>query len=96
MKFQSHAEVRKLYEYLLVNPTVQVLVRGHVCCGNNMRISKRRAKSVYTELKRLGISKDRLDFVGLSNKEPLVFPEKTNADRQRNRRVDVVFSKIKE
>jgi outer membrane protein OmpA-like peptidoglycan-associated protein len=96
MKFQSHAEVRKLYEYLLVNPTVQVLVRGHVCCGNNMRISKRRAKSVYIELKRLGISKDRLDFVGLSNKEPLVFPEKTAADRQRNRRVDVVFSKIKE
>ena len=96
MKKESLAEVKKLYDYLLVNPAVEVLVRGHVCCGNNMRISKRRAKSVYTELKRLGIAKDRLDFVGLSNKEPLVFPEKSDADRQRNRRVDVVLSKLKE
>ena len=92
----SNLEVINLAEYLKSNPLIQALIRGHVCCGKNMRISRRRAKAVYLELIKLGISKDRLDFVGLSNKEPLVFPEKTDADRQKNRRVDVLFSRIKE
>jgi flagellar motor protein MotB len=59
-----------------------------------MRISKARAKAVYHELIKQGVEKDRLDYVGMSNTEPLVFPEKTNADRQRNRRVDVKFKVI--
>jgi outer membrane protein OmpA-like peptidoglycan-associated protein len=59
-----------------------------------MRISKSRARSVYNELVHLGIDKSRLDYVGMSNTEPLVFPEKTNADRQRNRRVDVKITPI--
>lgn len=94
MEIKSYAEIKKLYDYLIANPTVKVIVRGHVCCGNNMRISKSRAKTVYRELVKLGIPKERLDYVGMSNSDPLVFPEKTNADRQRNRRVDVKFTKI--
>lgn len=94
MEIQSHSEIKKLFDYLIANPTVKVIVRGHVCCGNNMRISKSRARAVYRELVKLGIPKERLDYVGMSNSDPLVFPEKTNADRQRNRRVDVKFSKI--
>ena len=39
----------------------------------------------------LGISKKRLSYKGMSNNEPLVFPELSDADRQRNRRVDVQF-----
>lgn len=94
MEIQSHSEIKKLFDYLIANPTVKVIVRGHVCCGNNMRISKSRARAVYRELVKLGIPKERLDYVGMSNSDALVFPEKTNADRQRNRRVDVKFSKI--
>jgi outer membrane protein OmpA-like peptidoglycan-associated protein len=94
MEDRSHEEIKKLYDYLAANPTIKALVRGHVCCGNNMRISKSRAKAVYRELVKLGISKSRLEYVGMSNNDPLVFPEKTNADRQRNRRVDVKFTKI--
>lgn len=88
---ESYPEIKKLAEYLNSNPNVKILIRGHVCCGNNMRISKNRARSIYRKLIKLGISEERLDFVGISNKEPLVFPEKTNADRQRNRRVDIKF-----
>lgn len=87
----SFTEIRKMYDYLSVHPNVNILIRGHVCCGNNMRISKSRAKSVYKELLKMGLEKNRLNYIGMSNKEPLVFPEKTNADRQRNRRVDVQF-----
>jgi flagellar motor protein MotB len=51
-----------------------------------------RAKTVYKRLIQLGVKKNRLSFVGRSNLEPIIFPEKTNADRQKNRRVDVKFS----
>lgn len=88
---ESYSEITKLVDYLQSNPSVKILIRGHVCCGNNMRISKNRARAIYRKLIKMGISEDRLDFVGISNKEPLVFPEKTNADRQRNRRVDIKF-----
>lgn len=88
----SQKEVKKLADYLNENPKVKAEVRGHVCCGNNMTISKMRAKTVYKRLIKLGVEKDRLSYVGRSNLEPIVFPEKTNTDRQKNRRVDVKFS----
>jgi outer membrane protein OmpA-like peptidoglycan-associated protein len=88
----SQKEVKRLADYLKENPKVKAEIRGHVCCGNNMAISKMRAKTVYKRLIHLGVKKNRLSFVGRSNLEPIVFPEKTNADRQKNRRVDVIFS----
>lgn len=94
MDVKSEAEVKEFAQFLKDHPNLSILIRGHVCCGNNMRISKARARAVYHELIKQGIDKDRLDYVGMSNSEPLVFPEKTNADRQRNRRVDVKFKVI--
>ncbi|MEY3237593.1 MAG: hypothetical protein RI883_1694 [Bacteroidota bacterium] len=92
---QSFVEIKKLADYLIIHPKAKnLLIRGHVCCGNNMRISKNRAKAVYKELQKMGVEKARLSFKGMSNKDPLVFPEKTNADRQKNRRVDVIFSTL--
>jgi outer membrane protein OmpA-like peptidoglycan-associated protein len=88
----SQKEVKRLADYLKENPKVKAEIRGHVCCGNNMAISKMRAKTVYKRLIHLGVKKNRLSFVGRSNLEPIVFPEKTNTDRQKNRRVDVIFS----
>jgi outer membrane protein OmpA-like peptidoglycan-associated protein len=85
----SYREVTKLVIYLKENPTVNAEIRGHVCCGNNMRISESRARSVYKRLIKQGIKKNRISYKGMSNTEPLVFPETTNADRQKNRRVDV-------
>lgn len=85
----SFSEITKLVIYLKENPTIKAEIRGHVCCGNNMRVSRSRAKSVYKRLIKQGVDKDRLAFRGMSNKEPLVFPETTNEDRQKNRRVDV-------
>lgn len=88
----SQIEVKKLANYLDEHPKVKAEIRGHVCCGNNMSISKMRAKTVYKRLIKLGISKERLSYVGRSNLEPIIFPEQTNSDRQKNRRVDVKFS----
>jgi flagellar motor protein MotB len=41
-----------------------------------------------------GIHPDRLDFKGFNRTVPVVYPEVTEEDQQRNRRVDVVFSKL--
>jgi outer membrane protein OmpA-like peptidoglycan-associated protein len=95
IELNSFAEIKKLADYLNTHPaTRNVVIRGHVCCGNNMYISKNRAKAVYKELQKMGVEKSRLSYKGMSNKDPLVFPEKTNADRQKNRRVDIVFNTI--
>jgi outer membrane protein OmpA-like peptidoglycan-associated protein len=76
-------------------PQFQAHIRGHVCCGNKMSISMRRARTVYKYLVKNGISKDRLSFKGYSNTKPLVYPEKTQEDREANRRVDIIFTSMK-
>ncbi len=91
MKSESIPQIELLYQYMVKYPKTVILIRGHVCCGKNMRISRNRAKKVYKELHKMGIAKSRLNFKGMSNSEPLVFPEKTEMDRQMNRRVDILF-----
>lgn len=88
---KSLKEIRNLADFLTKNANASIIIRGHVCCGKNMPMSKKRAKTVYKELIRLGIAKSRLDYIGMSNKEPLITPELTDSDRQKNRRVDVKF-----
>jgi outer membrane protein OmpA-like peptidoglycan-associated protein len=90
----SYKEITKVAVFLAEHPELKAEIRGHVCCGKNMRISRNRAKAVYNRLRKAGIDKQRLSYVGRSNEEPLIFPEKTNSDRQTNRRVDVKFSRI--
>jgi len=89
----SQPRLEQLHATMVKFPELSVHIRGHVCCGNNQLISRKRAKVVYAYLKEHGIDKHRLSFKGYSNTEPLVFPEKSAADRSANRRVDVIFSK---
>ncbi len=89
----SQPRLEQLYNTLAKYPDLTVHIRGHVCCGNNMRISKKRAKVVYKYLKGRGISKKRMSYKGYSNTLPIVFPEQTAADRAANRRVDVIFGR---
>ena len=89
----SVKEINDLVRFLHNNNSVDAFIRGHVCCGDQMPLSKKRAKTVYTELIRRGISPERLRYEGFSNTIPAVFPERTDLDRSRNRRVDVMFTK---
>ncbi|MCR9173490.1 MAG: OmpA family protein [bacterium] len=88
----SKDNLKELHEVLQCNPYLKANIRGHVCCGDNMRISKKRARKVYRYLVKSGIDKKRLDYEGLSNTEPLIYPEVTSHDRRMNRRVEVVFN----
>lgn len=95
-KAEIHSSSKDNLDSLLLimsnNPELKANIRGHVCCGDKMRISKKRAKKVYQYLVDNGIDKKRLSFEGLSNSEPLVYPELTEEDRKLNRRVEVVFT----
>lgn len=96
---KSEADLLKLEEFMSGNPTVHVQIEGHVCCmgpeegvdsrykGRNL--SECRAEAIYNHLIEKGISKDRMKFVGLGNNNPIVKNELTEADKQKNRRVEV-------
>lgn len=88
----SYEEIEKLAAYLNKNQNVHAFIRGHVCCGKAMKLSKQRAKLVLKELIKRGVPKKHLKSQGYSNNLPMVTPEKTEADRKKNRRVDIIFS----
>lgn len=89
---ESYHYLDALVDTMKNNSFLTAHIRGHVCCGNNVRISKKRAKAVYTYLVKHGVESHRLSYKGYSNTEPLVFPERTAADRATNRRVDIIFN----
>lgn len=96
---QSEPDLGKLLEFMSGNPTVYVQIEGHVCCmgpteGMDSRYQKRnlsecRAEAIYNYLVEKGINKERMKYVGLGNRNPLVANEVTEADKQKNRRVEV-------
>lgn len=82
-----------LIDLMKEDSTMQVEIRGHVCCGPNEKISRNRAKKVYLEMINYGIADNRLKYKGYNNAIPAVFPEKTDEDAAKNRRVDFVICK---
>ena len=80
-----------LRDTLKQHPELNAHLMGHVCCGNKMSISRKRAKAVYHYLVKNDIDNNRITFKGYSNTIPLVYPERTSMDRSANRRVDVLF-----
>ena len=92
----SYFYMEYLKDVLQRDSSLSAHIRGHVCCGKNFRISHLRAKVVYKYLVKHGIAKERLSFKGYSNTEPIVWPERTMEDREANRRVDIIFERLKD
>ncbi len=78
-----------LSEYLKEVPSQQILIEGHVCCGPDMRVSRKRAKRVYKMLRKLGVPKNQMEYVGRSFDAPKVEKEKNEVDKNLNRRVEI-------
>lgn len=89
----EEAELNTLYTFLKNNPQVKAKIRGHVCCGSNLQLSQARAMVVFDYLTSKGISSIRLSHRGYDNSQPFIWPEITEEDKMKNRRVDVIFSK---
>lgn len=71
--------------------TLTIHIEGHVCCVDDMKLSKERAKTVYLFLRGHGIDKYRMTFEGYSNKRPRI-KELTPEDQKYNRRVEIVIT----
>ena len=84
--------VRLMEEY----PRIRIQISGHTDGqGNdeyNLKLSKDRAKSVYTYIKNRGIAANRLEYEGYGKRRPIASND-TPEGRLENRRVDFMFIK---
>lgn len=91
LDYESFEEVLAFAEFLKENPEKRILIRGHVCCSDNMPLSNQRAFRVYNQLIKEGVDQSRMEYRGYSNKMLLISPDNTDQAHMANRRVDVVF-----
>jgi outer membrane protein OmpA-like peptidoglycan-associated protein len=95
LKPDGIATVRKLAEVMAQNPDRTVLVEGFTdstgTATHNQDLSQRRADSVAMALTGMGVPRDRVTTRAYGQKFP-VAPNTNAADRQRNRRVEIVLS----
>lgn len=91
-----------LAETLLANPGMRVRIEGHVCCidprvatdaldedTHEFALSVNRAKAVMTHLMSRGVAASRLEAVGFGKSRPVIMPERSATDTERNRRVEI-------
>lgn len=85
----------RLAQFLKDSPNSAVLIEGHTdSVGTddyNLALSQRRAQSVADALSSRGVSSDRVQTKGLGKAYPVASND-TQAGRQQNRRVEIVFS----
>ena len=97
---QSYETLQKLYHVLDENPNLKISIEGHVCCIKNApdaldietsepTLSVNRAKEIYNYLVTKGIDPTRLKYSGFGRSRPLVPIERTDEDREKNRRVEI-------
>ncbi len=85
----------KMYELLTVmqqNPGLKIQIQGHLCCNvdDKRNLSGERAKAIYGFLVNNNIEKSRMTHVGFGGTKPIyAIPEKSEAERAANRRVEI-------
>lgn len=82
----------EVVQILKANPKVRVAIEGYTDSmggeAGNQRISEARAKAVHDELVSRGIAKERLEYRGFGEKNP-VADNTTDEGRKKNRRVEL-------
>ncbi len=94
----AQISVAKLAGILMVFPQMNLSIEGHTdstgSAETNMKLSMERARTVYEFLMVQGIASDRMKYQGFGPENP-VAPNDTEANRARNRRVEVVLTQAK-
>jgi len=95
LKPGADRDMDRLAQALKDNSNTRVIIEGHTdSVGGddyNMALSERRAESVADALRMRGVPADRYEVKGLGKSFP-VASNSTQAGRQQNRRVEIVFS----
>lgn len=101
---EGRSEILRLFKILKQNPDMKIELQGHICCDyenfdgedldlGTFNLSFTRANAIKEFLQKLGIEPNRINARGFGHLNPVVYPEKTEADRIRNRRVEIVLLK---
>ena len=91
---ESMPRLKRLKDFLLLNPSISIEVQGHVNDegGNSLssqRLSKKRAKRIVEYLISCGIEPERLSAVGYGNTKPIYPKPESEEQKEANRRVEV-------
>ena len=96
---ESYESLRELLAIMKEQTDLKIEIQGHVCCtdgrdGPNIltgkgNLSEDRAKAVYDYLVRNNIAEKRMRYKGFAGSKKLVYPEVTESDQQKNRRVEI-------
>jgi outer membrane protein OmpA-like peptidoglycan-associated protein len=91
---ESMPRLKRLKDFLLLNPSISIEVQGHVNDegGNSLssqRLSKKRAKRIVEYLISCGIEPERLSAVGYGNTKPIFPKPESEEQKEANRRVEV-------
>jgi outer membrane protein OmpA-like peptidoglycan-associated protein/tetratricopeptide (TPR) repeat protein len=89
LKEESTVELKKLIDFLINNPEINIEIEGHTddqgSESHNLRLSENRSKSVYDFLILNNINSSRLSYKGYGDSKP-VSTNKTELGRSKNRR----------
>lgn len=89
---QSRSVMFELLTVMQSCPDLKIQIQGHICCvKKDVRdLSTQRAKAICKFLEYNGIEKNRMTFIGFGSSKPLyALPEKTEGEREANRRVEI-------
>ncbi|KMQ67420.1 hypothetical protein ACM39_13340 [Chryseobacterium sp. FH2] len=100
----ANENMKQLFKILKENPTLEIELQGHICCDyenfdgedldlGTFNLSWTRATAIKEFLQQLGIGPNRIKVTGQGHLNPVAYPERTEADRVRNRRVELVVIK---
>lgn len=101
---EGQSEIVKLLKILKENPTLEIELQGHICCDyenfdgedldlKTFNLSFTRANAIKEFLLKNGIDSNRITAKGLGHLNPVAYPEETDLDKTKNRRVELVLIK---
>jgi outer membrane protein OmpA-like peptidoglycan-associated protein len=97
---ESKPELTRLIDIMIKNPTLKIELHGHICCevdhddgwdidAMNYSLSLNRAKYIYQQLLKFGVSGDRMSYKGFGRTTPLYPLELDENQKNANRRVEI-------
>ncbi len=93
---ESEPILTELYNVLEENPGLKIEIHGHICCNpdtQDTKLSYRRAKFIFTFLRKKGIGLNRLSFKGFGSSRPIYkIPERSIKEERANRRVEILVT----
>ncbi len=97
LKTESFRELDRWVDFLAANPDIPFEIHGHTdntgTDAHNLVLSEKRARAVQQYLVGKGIAGNRITIKGFGRTRPIESND-TEAGRQQNRRVEVVFGKM--